>query len=200
MNMKIENTNPKVDWFFEKTGKWQDAFEKLRKIVLDCGLAEELKWGCPCYTFEKSNIVLIHGFKDYCAVLFFKGALLKDPEGILVQQTENVQAARQMRFDNLRDLVETAPTLKAYIHEAIEVEKAGLKVELKKTAEFNMPEELQVRLDEIPELRTAFYALTPGRQRGYLLYFSSAKQAKTREARIEKYMPQILSGKGLDDQ
>jgi uncharacterized protein YdeI (YjbR/CyaY-like superfamily) len=191
--------NTKVDFFFNKAEKWQKELEKLRTIVLDCGLTEELKWGCPCYTFEKRNIVLIHSFKEYCAVLFFKGALLNDPNGILIQQTENVQAARQMRFDDVREIIELEPVLKAYVFEAIEAEKAGLKVKLKKTAEFKMPEEFQVRLDDIPELRTAFYALTPGRQRGYLLYFSSAKQAKTREARIEKYMPQIINGKGLDD-
>ena len=195
----MNSMNPKVDFYFNKAKKWQKELQKLRTIVLDCGLAEELKWGCPCYTFEKRNIVLIHWFKEYCAVLFFKGALLKDPNGILTQQTENVQATRQLRFDNLRDLVETAPTLKAYIREAIEVEKAGLKVKLKKTAEFRIPEEFQARLDDIPELKTAFYALTPGRQRGYILYFSSAKQSKTREARVEKYMQQILDGKGLDD-
>ena len=196
---RIRDMSPKVDWFFNKAKKWRKELEQLRTIVLDCGLAEELKWGCPCYTFEKRNIVLIHSFKEYCAVLFFKGALLKDPNGILVQQTENVQGTRQLRFDNLRDIVETGPTLKAYINEAIEVEKAGLKVKYKKTAEYKIPEEFQVRLDDIPELKTAFYALTPGRQRGYLLYFSSAKQSKTREVRIEKYMPQILKGKGLDD-
>lgn len=191
--------NPKVDFYFNKAEKWQKELEKLRTIVLDCGLAEQLKWGCPCYTFENKNIILIHSFNDYCAVLFFKGALLNDPNGILIQQTENVQAGRQMRFDNVREIVELEPVLKSYIFEAIEVEKAGLKVPFKKTAEFKIAEEFQVRLDDIPELRTAFYALTPGRQRGYLLYFSSAKQAKTREARIEKYMPQILDGKGLDD-
>jgi uncharacterized protein YdeI (YjbR/CyaY-like superfamily) len=191
--------NPKVNFFFNKAKKWKIELEKLRKIILDCGLTEELKWGCPCYTFDGKNIALIHSFNDYCAVLFFKGALLNDPNGILIQQTENVQAARQMRFDSFRDIVETASPLKAYIHEAIEVEKAGLKVPLKKTADFKMPEEFQIRLDDIPELKTAFYALTPGRQRGYLLYFSQAKQAKTRETRIEKYMQQILEGKGLDD-
>ena len=190
--------NPKVDFFF-KAEKWQEELEQLRRIVLDCGLSEELKWGCPCYTFEKRNIVLIHSFNEYCAVLFFKGALLVDTHGILIQQTENVQAARQMRFDSVREIAELEPVLKSYIFEAIEAEKAGLKVEFKKTAEFNIPEEFQIRLDDIPELRAAFYALTPGRQRGYLLYFSSAKQAKTRETRIEKYMPQILNGKGLDD-
>lgn len=192
--------NPKVDWFFGKAGKWQDATEQLRTIALDCGLKEELKWGCPAYALGKSNIVLIHIFKDYCAYLFFKGALLKDTNGILVQQTENVQAARQIRFTSAKEIVEMEHVLKAYIYEAIEVEKAGLKVEFKKTKEFNMPEEFQNRLDENPVLQKSFYALTPGRQRGYLLYFSSAKQSKTREARVEKYIPQILSGKGLEDE
>jgi uncharacterized protein YdeI (YjbR/CyaY-like superfamily) len=195
----MNRMNPKVDFYFSKAEKWQKELEKLRTIVLDCGLAEELKWGCPCYTFDGKNIVLIHSFNEYCAVLFFKGALLNDPNGILIQQTENVQAARQMRFDDGQEIVELEPVLKAYIFEAIEAEKAGLKVKLKKTAEFTIPEEFQIRLDDISELKKAFYALTPGRQRGYLLYFSSAKQAKTREARIEKYMPQILEGKGLDD-
>ena len=191
--------NPKVDWYFNKAEKWQEEVEKLRTIVLNCHLTEELKWGCPCYTFQDNNIVLIHVFKEYCALLFFKGALLDDPNGILVQQTENVQAARQIRFANIREIFDLEPVVKAYIYETIEVEKAGLKVPLKKTAEFTMPEEFQNRLDGNPALKTAFYALTPGRQRGYLLYFSSAKQSKTRQSRIEKYMPQILLGKGLDD-
>lgn len=191
--------NPKVDWFFDKATKWQKEYKKLRTIALDCGLTEELKWGCPCYTFRNSNIVLIHGFKEYCAFLFHKGALLNDTEGILIQQTENVQAARQVRFTNVQEIAEMEGPLKAYIYEAIEVEKAGLKVELKKTKEFKMPEEFQQRLDEYPELKTAFEALTPGRQRGYLLYFSQAKQSKTRESRIEKYIPQIFDGKGLND-
>jgi uncharacterized protein YdeI (YjbR/CyaY-like superfamily) len=191
--------NPKVDWYFNKAEKRQEEVEKLRTIVLECGLTEELKWGCPCYTFQDNNIVLIHMFKEYCALLFFKGALLDDPNGVLVQQTENVQAARQIRFANIREIFDLEPVVKAYIYEAIEVEKAGLKVPLKKTAEFTMPEEFQNRLDENPALKTAFDALTPGRQRGYLLYFSSAKQSKTRQSRIEKYMPQILNGKGLDD-
>jgi uncharacterized protein YdeI (YjbR/CyaY-like superfamily) len=191
--------NPKVDWYFNKAEKWQEELAQLRTIVLDCGLNEELKWGCPCYTFQKSNIVLIHVFKEYCALLFFKGALLKDAYGILVQQTENVQATRQIRFDSIEEIVELEPVIKAYLSEAVEVEKAGLKVPFKKTAEFKIPEELQIRLDEIPAFKTAFYALTPGRQRGYLLYFSAAKQSKTRESRIEKYMPPILNGKGLDD-
>src|SRR5258706_970385 len=191
--------NPKVDWFFDKASKWQKEYEKLRTIVLDCGLIEELKWGCPCYTFEKRNIVLIHGFKEYCALLFFKGALLNDANGILIQQTEHVQAARQIRLTSVRQIVKMEPILKAYIYEAIEVEKAGLKVPLKKTKEFSMPEEFQNKLNKNPALKKAFNELTPGRQRGYLLYFSAAKQSKTREARIDKYMPQILDGKGLED-
>src|SRR6266536_121592 len=193
-------TNPKVDIFFIKAKKWQKELAKLRMIILDCGLTEELKWGQPCYTFQKSNIVLIHGFKEYCALLFFKGALLKDANGILIQQTENVQAARQSRFTNARQIVRMKTTLKAYIYEAIEVEKAGLKVNFKKTTEFNIPEEFQNKLDEIPALKKAFDALTPGRQRGYILYFSAPKQSKTRESRIEKCMQQILNGKGLNDQ
>lgn len=191
--------NPKVDWFFNKATKWQKEFEQLRAIVLDCGLTEELKWGCPCYTFEKSNIVLIHGFKEYCALLLFKGALLKDAKGILVQQTENVQAARQIRFTDVREIVKKKSVLKAYIYEAIEVEEAGLKVPLKKFTEFAIAEEFQKKLDKSASLKKAFYALTPGRQRGYLLYFSQAKQSKTRESRIEKSTPKILDGKGLED-
>jgi uncharacterized protein YdeI (YjbR/CyaY-like superfamily) len=191
--------NPKVDWFFNKATKWQAEYEKLRTIALDCGLDEELKWGCPCYTSEKRNIVLIHGFKEYCAFLFFKGALLKDARGILVQQTENVQVPRQIRFASVREIVKLRPTLKAYIKEAIEVEKAGLKVKMKKTAEFKMPAEFKTKLDEDADLKKAFTALTAGRQRGYLLYFSAPKQSKTREARIEKYAPQILEGRGLND-
>ncbi len=192
--------NPKVDVFLSKAKMWQEEFEELRMIVLDCGLTEELKWGCPCYTFEKRNIVLIHGFKEYCALLFFKGALLNDANGILIQQTENVQAARQIRFTNVREIVKMKPILKAYIYEAIEVEKAGLKVNFKKTTEFKVPEEFQNKLDEIPALKTAFDALTPGRQRAYLFYFSQPKQSKTRESRVEKCMQQILIGKGLNDQ
>lgn len=191
--------NPKVDFFFNKAGKWQEAFEKLRMIVLDCGLTENLKWGVPCYTLQNKNIILIHGFKDYCALLFVKGALLKDPNNILIQQTENVQAARQVRFTNAQEIAELEPILKVYIQEAIEVEKADLKVELKKPAEFTMAEEFQTKLDEIPGLKTAFGSLTPGRQRAYLLHFSQPKQSKTREARVEKCLPQILNGKGLDD-
>ena len=191
--------NPKVNWYFTKAGQWQKEFEKLRKIVLGCDLTEELKWGHPCYSFGKSNIVLMHGFKEYCALLFFKGALLKDDKGILVQQTENVQAARQIRFINVREIAKMEKTLKAYIYEAIEVEEAGLKVHFKKATEFKVAEEFQNKLDKNKALKTAFYALTPGRQRGYLLHFSTAKQSKTRESRVEKYVPQILKGKGLED-
>jgi len=192
--------NSKVDFYFNKAKKWQEEFEKLRMIILDCGLTEELKWGVPCYTFEKRNIVLIHGFKEYCALLFFKGALLNDPKDILIQQTKNVQAARQIRFTSVREIVKMKPILKAYIHEAIEVEKAGLKVNLKNTTEFIIPEEFQDKLDEIPSLKTAFDALTPGRQKAYVLYFSAPKQSKTREARVGKCMQQILNGKGLNDE
>ena len=188
-----------IDVFFSKTKKWQEEFKKLRKIALDCGLTEEFKWGKPCYTFQKSNIVLMHGFKDYCAFLFFKGALLEDVKAILVKQTENVQAARQIRFTNAQEIDEMESVLKDYISEAIEVEKAGLEVDLKKTTEFKIPDEFQTKLDEIPELRTSFNALTPGRQRAYILYFSQPKQSKTRLSRVEKYMQQILDGKGLND-
>jgi uncharacterized protein YdeI (YjbR/CyaY-like superfamily) len=191
--------NPKVDFYFTKAKKWQEEIEQLRTIVLDCGLTEELKWGCPCYTFQKSNVVLIHTFKEYCALLFFKGALLSDANGLLVQQTKNVQAGRQIRFTSVREILKQKRVLKAYIHEAIEVEKAGLRVEFKKTAEFSMPEEFQNKLDEMPDLKTAFHALTPGRQRAYLLHFSAPKQSKTRESRVEKSMKKILMGKGLDD-
>ena len=168
-------------------------------ILLGCGLTEELKWGKPCYTFQKSNIVIIQGFKEFCALLFCKGALLKDAKGILIQQTENVQAARQIRFTNVRQIAAMAPVLKAYVREAIAAEKAGLKVNYKKTSEFKIPEELQNRFDE-DLFKKAFVALTPGRQRGYILYFSAAKQSKTRESRVEKCMQQILNGKGLNDQ
>lgn len=191
--------NPKVDWFFDKDTKWQEAYSELRMLVLNSELTEELKWGCPCYTIGKNNVVLIHGFKDYCALLFMQGALMKDPEGILIQQTENVQAARQIRFKNIQEILTNLSTIKSYIEEAIEIEKSGIKFELKKTSEFKMPEEFRQLFDEMPDLKTAFEALTPGRQRGYLLYFSAPKQAKTREARIEKYVPQILDGKGLED-
>jgi uncharacterized protein YdeI (YjbR/CyaY-like superfamily) len=195
----MHKMNPEVDFFFNKAKKWQEEFEKLRTIVLDCELTEELKWGVPCYTFQDSNIVLMHGFKEYCALLFMKGALLKDAMSILIQQTENVQAARQIRFTHVDEIEEMEHILKAYIHEAIEVEKAGLEVEFKETSEFNMPEEFQNKLDENPALKTAFEALTPGRQRGYLLYFSGAKQSKTRASRVEKYTQHILDGKGLND-
>jgi len=196
----MTRTDPKVDGYLRRAKKWQEEFEKLRTIILDCGLTEELKWGHPCYTFEKKNIVLIHGFKEYCALLFFKGALLKDGEGILIQQTKNVQAARQIRFTNVREIVKKRAILKAYVREAIEVEKSGQKVELKKTFEFKVPEEFHKKLAKTPALKTAFQALTPGRQRAYLLYFSTPKQSKTRESRVEKCVPQILKGKGLNDQ
>jgi len=198
--MTQRGMNPTVDFYFSKDKKWQEEIKKLRMIILDCGLTEELKWGVPCYTLQKSNIVLIHVFKEYCALLFFKGALLNDPNGILIQQTENVQAARQIRFTNVREIVKMAPILKAYIYEAIEVEKAGLKVNFKKNTELIFPEEFQKKLDEIPALKTAFKALTAGRQRAYNLYFSAPKQSKTRESRVEKCMKQILKGKGLNDQ
>ena len=191
--------NPKVDFFFNKAEKWQEEYEKLRIIALECGLSEVLKWGCPCYMFQNGNIVLIHGFKDYCAYLFFKGALLHDESGILIQQTENVQASRQIRFTSLKEIVEMEDILKAYIFEAVEVEKAGMVVSFKKHTEYNIPDELQHKFDDIPALKTAFEALTPGRQRAYMLHFSQPKQSKTREARVEKFIPQILNGKGLDD-
>jgi len=192
--------NPKVDEYLSKAKKWQEEMEKLRMIILDCQLTEELKWGKPCYTFQKSNIVIIIGLKEYCALLFFKGALLKDANGILIKPGENTQAGRQIRFTNVREIVEMEPILKAYIYEAIEVEKAGLKVNFKKNTELIIPEEFQNKLDEIPALKTAFDALTPGRQRAYILYFSAPKQSKTRESRVEKCMQKILDGKGLNDQ
>jgi len=191
--------NPEVDEFLKKAKTWQKEFKQLRAIALGCPLTEELKWGKPCYTFKEGNVVLIHGFKDYCALLFIKGALLKDPKGVLVQQTENVQAARQIRFTSVQEIVAMEAVLKAYINEAIKVEKAGLKVDFKKATEFAIAEEFQNKLDEIPALKAAFEALTPGRQRAYLLYFSAAKQSKTRESRVEKWLPQILNAKGLDD-
>ena len=191
--------NPKVNWFFDKSTKWQEAYQELREIALSFDLTEELKWGCPCYTIGKNNIFLIHGFKDYCALLFMQGALLKDTKNILIQQTENVQSARQIRFGNVEEILKNKPTIKSYIKEAIALDKAGLKVELKKTTEYKMPEEFQSALNEMTELKTAFENLTPGRQKGYLLYFGSAKQAKTRNERVEKYIPKILDGKGLDD-
>ncbi|GAB0157934.1 YdeI family protein [Chryseobacterium sp. Alg-005] len=191
--------NPKADFFFNNAGPWQKKFEKLRAILLDTGLEEEVKWGCPCYTYHGKNIVLIHGFKEYCALLLFKGALLKDTDNILIQQTENVQAARQIRFTGLQEINDLEKVIKMYVYEAVEVEKSGLQVKMKKTREFEIPEEFQNKLNESPELQEAFEALTPGRQRAYLLHFSSAKQTKTRESRIEKYIPQILKGKGLND-
>ena len=197
--MEKSRMNPRVDVFLREASRWREEFTELRSIALDCGLTEELKWGKPCYSLQEGNVVLIHGFKEYCALLFMKGALLKDAKGILIQQTENVQAARQIRFTSVREIAKMKAVLKAYIQEAIEVEKAGLKVKLKKTSEFNMPEEFQRKLDQVPALKTAFEALTPGRQRGYLLYFSAAKQSRTRESRIEKCMDRIFDGKGLND-
>ncbi|HET8839644.1 MAG TPA: YdeI family protein [Flavobacteriaceae bacterium] len=191
--------NSKVDWFFEKDSKWKNEYSQLRRIVLDCGLTEELKWGHPCYTFQNNNIVLIHGFKKYCALLFHKGVLLKDTNNILIQQTENVQSARQIRFTGVEEIISLEKILKTYIYEAIEVEKAGIEVKLKKTKEFAVPEEFQEKLDENPDLKNAFEALTPGRQRGYLLYFSEAKRSQTRTSRIEKAIPKIFQGKGRND-
>lgn len=191
--------NPKVDFYFDKATTWKKEIEQLREIILDCGLNEELKWGCPCYTYNNTNVVLIHSFKEYCAVLFFKGALLSDPKELLIQQSQNVQSARQMRFTNLKEVVKQARNLKSYVYEAIEVEKAGLKVTLKKTSEYSVPEEFQQKLNKKATLKKAFEALTPGRQRAYLLHFSSAKQQKTREERIEMCIPQIMAGKGLND-
>jgi len=197
--MTNSNTNPKVDEFLNEEKKWREEFEKLRTIILDCQLTEELKWGVPCYTFEDKNVVLIHGFKEYCAILFIKGALLKDAQGLLIQQTEHVQAGRQIRFTKVEEIAAMEPVLKAYIQEAIEIEKAGLEVDFKKTTEYTIPEELQAKFDETPALKTAFEALTPGRQRAYIYHFSEPKQPKTREARVEKFIPQILNGKGLND-
>lgn len=191
--------NPEVNWYFDKNEQWQKEVRQMRSIALGCGLEETLKWGCPCYVYNDANIVLIHVFKEYCAFLFFKGALLQDPNGILIQQTKNVQSARQIRFTNEKEIVQQKSMLKAYIYEAIEVEKAGLKVKLKKTSDYSMPEEFRARLNKMPSLKKAFEALTPGRQRGYLFYFGQAKQSKTRESRIEKYIPKIMAGQGLDD-
>jgi uncharacterized protein YdeI (YjbR/CyaY-like superfamily) len=191
--------NPKVDWYFARTNKWQQETELLRMFILDTGLTETLKWGCPCYVMENKNIVLIHDFKKYCAVLFFKGSLLKDPKKILIQQTKNVQAARQVRFTSVKEVTKYEKTLKSYIKEAVAIEKSGAKVSLKKTTQFEMPEEFRKKLDKSAALKKAFFALTPGRQRGYLLHFSSAKQAKTRDDRVERFIPQILKGKGLED-
>ncbi|HEV7779660.1 MAG TPA: DUF1801 domain-containing protein [Chitinophagaceae bacterium] len=198
--MTNNGMNPKVDWYFSKAKKWQKELEQLRTIALGCHLVEDLKWGCPCYTFEKKNIVLIHAFKEYCAFLFFKGALLKDTKTILIRQTENVQAVRQVRFTSVQEIVKMKKVLTAYIYEAVKVEEAGLKVSLKKTEAFKMPEEFKKKLDKDRALQKAFEALTPGRQRGYLLYFSAPKQSKTRESRIEKWKQPILDGKGLKDQ
>ncbi len=196
----MNGLNPKVDGYIGRATKWQKELQKLRRIVLDCELTEDFKWGVPCYSFQKNNIVLIHVFKEYCALLFFKGALMNDVNGILVQQTKNTQAARQIRFANVREIGKMEAILKAYIHEAVKVEKAGLKVKFRKTTEFIVPEEFQSRLNKMPSLKTAFAALTPGRQRAYLLYFSAPKQSKTRESRVEKFTPRILKGKGLNDQ
>jgi len=195
----MSKTNLKVDAFLNRTKTWRAEFAKLRTIALSCGLTEEVRWGCPCYTFQNKNVVLIHGFTDYCAFLFFKGSLLKDPNAILIRQTQTVQAARQIRFTNVREIAQLQTTLKAYIKQAIEVERAGLKVTFKKTSEFTIPEEFHNKLDKNRSLKRAFYALTPGRQRAYILHFSAPKQSKTRESRIEKWMQQILNGKGLDD-
>ncbi|QDZ79415.1 YdeI/OmpD-associated family protein [Priestia megaterium] len=197
--MTKSKMNPKVDEFLSKAKKWKEEYETLRKIVLDCELTEDYKWMNPCYTFEKKNIVLIHGFKEYCALLFPKGSLLQDSHGILIQQTENVQGARQIRFTNVQEIAEKEAVLKAYIYEAIEVEKGGLKVKAKKPEELIIPDELQHKFDEIPALKDAFTTLTPGRQRAYILHFSAAKQSKTRESRVEKCIPNILNGKGLND-
>ncbi len=191
--------NLMIDAFFSKASKWQEEMEKLRPIILDCGLTEELKWGKPCYTFQGKNIVIIQGFKEYCALLFFKGALLNNAKGILVKTGEHTQAGRQVRFTDVRKIVELEPVLKAYIFEAIEVEKVGLKVDFEKAPEIIIPKEFQNKLDEIPALKTAFEALTPGRQRAYIIYFSAPKQSQTRESRVEKSMQQILNGKGLND-
>ena len=196
----MNKTNPKVDFFFNKDKKWQAEFNELRTIILGCDLTEELKWGVPTYTFQESNVVLVHGFKEYCAILFVKGALLKDAKGVLIQQTKNVQSARQIRFTSLQEVVKLESTLKAYIREAIEVEKAGLKVNYKKTSEYSIPKEFQNKLDTMPALKEAFYALTPGRQRAYLYYFSQPKLSKTREARVEKSIDLILDGLGINDQ
>ncbi len=191
--------NPSAEFFFEKESKWQDAYRKLRNIILDCGLQEELKWGKPCYTWQGANVLLIHGFKEYCAILLMKGALLRDEAGILVQQTENVQSARQIRFSDAKEITRLKAVIKAYVFEAIEIEKAGLKVDMKKSTDLVYPEEFQRQLDKSAKLRKAFEALTPGRQRGYHLFLTGAKQAKTREARVEKAIPLILAGKGLED-
>lgn len=191
--------NPKADWYFDENERWQKEIVQMRSIALDCGLDEVLKWGCPCYQYNGGNVVLIHVFREYCAFLLFKGALLNDPDGILIRQSENVQSARQIRFTDVKEIAQQKKILKAYIYEAIEVEKAGLKVKLKKTADYQVPEEFQLQLKKKPALKKAFEALTPGRQRAYLFHFSQAKQSKTREARVQKYIPKILDGLGLED-
>lgn len=201
MNQIVENrTNPKVDAFIQNARSWRKEYEALRAIILDCPLVEEFKWGKPCYSHDGKNVVLMHGFKEYCALLFMKGALLKDAKGILISQTENTQSARQIRFTSVQDIERMRSALKAYIKEAIEVERSGLKVDFKKTEEFSIPGEFQEQLNTHPALKSAFEALTPGRQRGYLLYFSGAKQAKTRASRVEKYLQKILDGKGMNDE
>lgn len=197
--MAKSETNPKVDAYITRAKKWQHEFELLRNIAVETGLTEEFKWGHPCYALDGANVFLIHGFKEYCALLFFKGALMKDPKGILIQQTENVQSARQVRFTNLAQIAKMKTTIKAYMKNAVEVEKSGAKVELKKVAEYKMPDEFKQVLDKKPAIKKAFYALTPGRQRAYLLFFSQAKQSATRSARIQKYLKHIQSGKGLND-
>jgi len=191
--------NPKVDEFINKANQWQEEYKTLRMIVKNSQLTEEIKWGVPCYTYQNSNVILIHGFKDYCAILFVKGVLLKDENGILIQQTANVQAGRQIRFKNVQEIIKIESILKAYINEAIEIEKLGLKVQLKSESELKYPEEFQIKLDEIPALKIAFDALSPGRKRAYNLYFSAPKQAKTRETRVGNFMQKILEGKGLND-
>jgi uncharacterized protein YdeI (YjbR/CyaY-like superfamily) len=195
----MKNANPKVDWYFEKAEKWRPEIEKLRAIALGSGLTEDLKWGCPCYSQGEGNIVLIHTFKDYCAYLFFKGALMKDPKGLLVQQTKNVQSARQVRFTAVREIEKLESVLKAYIQEAVKVEKAGMKVAFKTASEFPVPAEFRSRLERDSVLKAAFEGLTPGRRKAYLLHFAGAKQSKTREARVEKAIPLILDGMGIDD-
>lgn len=192
-------TNPKVDAYFERQETWQAEKRALRTILLSCGLTEELKWGEPCYCLDKANLVIIHAFKDHCALLFFKGALMKDPNGILIRQTENVQSARQIRFTGVGEIGQMKEILIAYVEEAVAVEKAGLKVAFRKTEDFPVPEEFQARLDADAALKSAFGSLTPGRQRAYLLHFAGAKQASTRETRIDKCTPDILAGKGLND-
>ncbi len=197
--MPESRTNPKVDAFLIEADAWRAEFEELRAILLGCDLTEELKWGVPCYTYQNKNVALIHGFKDYCAILFVKGALLSDPRGLMIQQTENVQAARQIRFTGVSQIEAVKDILKAYILEAIEAEKSGRTVDFRKNDEFPVPDELREKFDEVPGLKAAFEALTPGRQRAYILHFSKPKQSRTRAAQVEKYVPQILNGKGLYD-